>query len=435
MLCITLLILILYPIVSTSSQFDISFKPNSFFVILALIVGLIMSYSTYALVLVYIITFISSLIWSVKAFNLISDKKHTFTQYSWLTFIFRILPLFSLYTRYRILKDLYTEHSTKDTYEKRLIYIWYIFYLLVWGALFFMTRKDLESDSPLYFWVVWIMIFFAIISFCYFNKILKRINKFQDSVIKGDAENINIEVKENKIETKKFNYKNILYVLWGLIIVYLIIAFWISYYGKIKRSDTSKEQFTNNIKVEVEKPEVKKTEVKKENKWSDITVSNQEIFENTIKCQEFKEEFFADMVPYFESQSMYDQKIGSHYYSLLMLGEDDIGIFYSPVTNSCIWTAHGFGTKWDSSGVGKEIEEWMYVVKDLFSPNICKVKETIYYEDVLWERIEFFNKCDWLAAYDSEMFTTFRFTWTEMYNNMELAKEIFENEVNYLKWN
>ena len=77
----------------------------------------------------------------------------------------------------------------------------------------------------------------------------------------------------------------------------------------------------------------------------------------------------------------------------------------------------------------------MYVVKDLFSPNICKVKETIYYEDVLWERIEFFNKCDWLAAYDSEMFTTFRFTWTEMYNNMELAKEIFENEVNYLKWN
>ena len=75
LLCITLLILILYPIVSTSSQFDINFKPNSFFVILALIVGLIMSYSTYALVLVYIITFISSLIWSVKAFNLISDKK------------------------------------------------------------------------------------------------------------------------------------------------------------------------------------------------------------------------------------------------------------------------------------------------------------------------------------------------------------------------
>ena len=406
MLCITLLILILYPIVSTSSQFDISFKPNSFFVILALIVGLIMSYSTYALVLVYIITFISSLIWSVKAFNLISDKKHTFTQYSWLTFIFRILPLFSLYTRYRILKDLYTEHSTKDTYEKRLIYIWYIFYLLVWGALFFMTRKDLESDSPLYFWVVWIMIFFAIISFCYFNKILKRINKFQDSVIKGDAENINIEVKENKIEnkieTKKFNYKNILYVLWGLIIVCLIIAFWISYYGKIKHSNTSEKQISisNNVNVEEKKEEK-----------NNIT-SDQQMFENNIKCQEYLYNFKSEFWTWYKNFSA----------------------FFSPKLNTCLaWYEfewYIYVSPWSKD------HDVMYFVTDLFdSSSTCYfgnrmrlVTEEFWWSDFSIESQIKICSCENLEQYDEKEIKLCNLWVGEM-------KTLRWNEINYLKWN
>ena len=49
------------------------------------------------------------------------------------------------------------------------------------------------------------------------QRIAGRRERIKSKYIKGDAENINIEVKENKIEnkieTKKFNYKNILYVL------------------------------------------------------------------------------------------------------------------------------------------------------------------------------------------------------------------------------
>ena len=125
LMCITLAALVLVPLLTSLPTPQIN--PNSILTTILLIFAVIISFSPYALIIVYVITFVATLIWCVKAFNLITDKKHTFTQYSWATFIFRFLPIFSLYTKYRILKDLYMEHSNKDTYNKRILNFWYIF--------------------------------------------------------------------------------------------------------------------------------------------------------------------------------------------------------------------------------------------------------------------------------------------------------------------
>jgi len=171
--------------------------------------------------------------------------------------------------------------------------------------------------------------------------------------------------------------------------------------------------------------------------WCNQWNNNQ--FENTLKCQEFKEQFLSEMVDYFGITSFsYDE----FWTPLLAPLKNSVELFYSPITNSCLWIAYGDYTErnkyepnnpdWTNNVV---FSESLYVVQDIFSADRCRVKANSFYDDDgLLEEVEFYNGCRWLSAYDDKKFSMFEFKWDDIDKSLGLASEIFWNEVNYLKW-
>lgn len=169
------------------------------------------------------------------------------------------------------------------------------------------------------------------------------------------------------------------------------------------------------------------------NQWSN------DQFNNTLKCQEFKNQFLNEMVDYFAITSFSSDEFWT---PLLAPLKNSIELFYSPITNSCLWIAYGDyieRNKFDPNDPDwtnkVDFSESLYVVQDVFNSNRCRVKSNEFYDDGILEEIEFYNDCQWLPAYDDNKFSMFEFNWDDVDKNLGLAKEIFRNEINFLKWN
>ena len=146
-----------------------------------------------------------------------------------------------------------------------------------------------------------------------------------------------------------------------------------------------------------------------EDKVTENTISESEVFENNLKCQDYKDAFI---------------KRSEHVAS--PLEPIWVTIFYSPVKNTCIWY---FSTKYDSS---KEWYIWNDYVYDreFFVVNAFddSAEWSIYrywvnnVYNVTW--------CDWVSWFWYD-------TWIlkSECKNEEDVEKLWWDEINYLKWN
>ena len=139
------------------------------------------------------------------------------------------------------------------------------------------------------------------------------------------------------------------------------------------------------------------------------------------------------MADYFSTNSL----TYNEFWPSLAPSKNSIELFYSPVTNSCLWIAYGDYIERNKFEPNQIVfSESLYVVQDIFTADRCKVKQNTFYNDSGFiVETEFYNGCRWLSAYDEKKFSMFEFKWDDTVKSLGLASEIFWNELNYLKWN
>lgn len=161
--------------------------------------------------------------------------------------------------------------------------------------------------------------------------------------------------------------------------------------------------------------------------------NNDNYFNNNLKCQELKEEFFNDMIDRFYRASASSYEYGDNLVPILAVDKKNLEIFYSPVTNSCVWTIRDVAIKYD----WKFPEFWQsyFVIKDLFNSDECKINDVDYYDySGNIDQKQLLSICS-LPEYNDSMFSLFTFTWNDISKNIGLSRKIFESEIDFLKWN
>lgn len=163
------------------------------------------------------------------------------------------------------------------------------------------------------------------------------------------------------------------------------------------------------------------------NDWNNKQIS----FENTSKCQEYKEKFLSDMIDYFSIEWL-----NEYFAPVLSPYKDKVDIFYSPITNSCIWAVFWDRVEWDDQSHITFSQE-LYVIKDLFTSNICRTRSNLYYSvpGPWFDGLDISRKCDWLKSYDDKNSELFMFRWDEINDNLDYSKDFYDKEIKYLKWN
>ena len=146
-----------------------------------------------------------------------------------------------------------------------------------------------------------------------------------------------------------------------------------------------------------------------EDKVTENTISESEVFENNLKCQDYKDAFI---------------KRSEHVAS--PLEPIWVTIFYSPVKNTCIWY---FSTKYDSS------KEWYIWNEYVYDREFFVVNA--FDDSAEWSIYQYFinnafNKkwCDWTSwfGYNPNILKS------ECKNEGDVEK-LWWDEINYLNWN
>ena len=144
-------------------------------------------------------------------------------------------------------------------------------------------------------------------------------------------------------------------------------------------------------------------------------VSKQEIFENDLKCQEKLDE--------------YRNELEAHWYT-------DIFVFYSPIENSCLWTFKSY--KLYDNAV--QYNWYSYTIKNLSNlhRNVIFSVFSYYSWDALIKINSMTNtfngtECSDIDYRDYEIFKDY-------YDGIERckfddAREAYQKELEYLKWN
>ena len=147
-------------------------------------------------------------------------------------------------------------------------------------------------------------------------------------------------------------------------------------------------------------------------KWvKDIKISKQEIFDNDLKCQEYLDKLKS------ERTSIEEEGYKKFYLSY--------SIFYSPITNSCLWAL--------------EAHEIFNYDDYEYSSEVSNVIVSVFWWESAWFTVRY-NK-DWSKyCYGTSKFPWADETWYNMFmcndgKNPELADKAWNEEINRLKWN
>lgn len=296
------------------------------------------------------------LIWIIKSYNLLLKYKpsNKFFVKKWgIAGILRFIPVVCLYTKYRILKDLYFNLTEEKNRKKGTFYTRYIFYLLAWGFFIIYSHVSWMSDTNLLetlkinFLITSLMATIAIPSF---NSIVSTIGSFCDTfnivkwVIKINGEKIEQnnetvkndiiveKVKTEGVKIKKYNYKKIIFVIFIFIILLLII--WIFRFSKQESIKIQQKQDINNV-------EMKENSIDERN--TSIEISHSELFELNQKCNELYKEKYITWQIYetfnwirwisrspWSREDKWEHRWEPTYYNYY--------IFYSPVEKSCVFS-------------------------------------------------------------------------------------------------
>ena len=140
-------------------------------------------------------------------------------------------------------------------------------------------------------------------------------------------------------------------------------------------------------------------------------MSEQEIFDNNLKCQDYMSALTWDWFSYEED----GYKNSVYWYN----------IFYSPITNSCLWTF-------------EKREIFTYEGAE-YSTEVSNYIVSLFWGDWAWFVVRYNN--DWSKyCYGTTQFTwwdwlRYKNFWCNDWQNPELADKAWEEEINRLKWN
>ena len=414
-------------------------------------------------IIIIIAVWLCPLIWIIKSYNLLLEYRPNnkfFVKKWWIAGILRCIPIVCLYTKFRILKDLYFNLTEEKRHKKRTFYTRYIFYLLARGFFIIHNFVSWMSDTNLLETVKinsLITSLLATIAIPTFNNIvgiiwnfyetfniIKWVTNKENKDINKNEEKINNEViadtinneviadtiNNEEVKVKKFNLKKLLYIILGIVILLSLIVGILSI-NKNKSLNIKAEQ-NNSIqtaedriaedrivenRIEEWKIDDKEIEENKINNEKNENVNNitpeQQMFENNIKCQEYLYNFKSEFWTWYKNFST----------------------FFSPKLNTClVWYEYEW---YEFIGPWNRNHDIIYYIDDMFNRSSwCKFanRMELYYPNSITDdrnysiesQIKICN-CENIEEYDK--------------NDIKLCnlwvgdiKTLRWNEIVYLKW-